>query len=75
MLGKGAFGRVYQVYKEGSGVIAAKVMKEEEFDYVEWQTGIKLTKDVQNPFVLKYFTATMNGEYAIILMEYANLGV
>ncbi|KAA6394074.1 MAG: hypothetical protein EZS28_010407 [Streblomastix strix] len=74
LLGKDGFGRVYQVYKEGSGVIAAKVMKEEDFEYGEWQTGIKLTKNVQNPFVLKYFTDNMNGEYVVIQMEYANLG-
>ncbi|KAA6374556.1 MAG: putative Serine/threonine-protein kinase Aurora-3 [Streblomastix strix] len=74
LLGKGGFGRVFQVYKEGSGVIAAKVMKEEDFEYGEWQTGIKLTKNVQNPFVLKYYNANMNGEYAVIQMEYANLG-
>ncbi|KAA6367735.1 MAG: hypothetical protein EZS28_036739, partial [Streblomastix strix] len=74
LLGKGGFGRVYQVYKEGSGVIAAKVMKEEDFEYGNWQTGIKLIKNVQNPFVLKYFTDNMNGEYVVIQMEYANLG-
>ncbi|KAA6316859.1 MAG: hypothetical protein EZS28_055195, partial [Streblomastix strix] len=67
--------RVYQVHKEGSGVIAAKVMKEEDFEYGEWQTGIKLTKNVQNPFVLKYFNTNMNGEYTLTQMEYANLGV
>ncbi|KAA6389253.1 MAG: hypothetical protein EZS28_015220 [Streblomastix strix] len=75
LLGKGGFGRVYQVFNEKFEVIAAKVMKEEDFEYGEWQTGIKLTKNVQNPFVLKYFNANMNGEYVVILTEYANLGV
>ncbi|KAA6356971.1 MAG: hypothetical protein EZS28_047502, partial [Streblomastix strix] len=39
--------------------------KEEDFEYGEWQTGIKLTKNVQNPFVLKYFNTNMNGEYTL----------
>ncbi|KAA6376195.1 MAG: hypothetical protein EZS28_028277 [Streblomastix strix] len=67
-------GIVYQVYKEKTGVMAAKIMKEEDFDFCEWQAGIKLTKGVQNPFVLEYDSINVNKNFAVILMEYANLG-
>ncbi|KAA6397514.1 MAG: hypothetical protein EZS28_006965 [Streblomastix strix] len=43
-IGKGGFSRVYQVSKPGIGVVAAKVMKEEDFNMKEWQVGFKLAK-------------------------------
>lgn len=36
--------RVYQVFKEKYGVITAKVMGEEDFDFKEWQIGMKMSK-------------------------------
>ncbi|KAA6370629.1 MAG: hypothetical protein EZS28_033844, partial [Streblomastix strix] len=60
-IGKGGFSRVYQVSRPGIGVIAAKVMKEEDFNIKEWQIGFKLAKGNTNPFILKYHSATMYG--------------
>ncbi|KAA6364381.1 MAG: hypothetical protein EZS28_040092, partial [Streblomastix strix] len=74
VLGQGGFGRVFQVYKEKFGVIAAKIMKEDDFEFGELQTGIRLTRNVLNPFVLKYIESFQTGKYAVILMEYANMG-
>ncbi|KAA6369654.1 MAG: putative Serine/threonine-protein kinase kin-29, partial [Streblomastix strix] len=65
---------VFQVYKEKFGVIAAKIMKEDDFEFGEWQTGIRLTKNVLNPFVLKHIESFQTEDYAVILMEYANMG-
>ncbi|KAA6375013.1 MAG: putative AGC family protein kinase, partial [Streblomastix strix] len=72
-IGKGGFGRVYQVCRPGTGVIAAKVMKEEDFDIKELRIGFQLTKGNTNPFVLKYHSAQMYGSLAVILMEFANM--
>ncbi|KAA6391950.1 MAG: hypothetical protein EZS28_012525 [Streblomastix strix] len=44
MIGKGGFGRVYEVWRPGTGVIGAKVMKEEDFETKEWRVGFQLTK-------------------------------
>ncbi|KAA6395534.1 MAG: putative AGC family protein kinase [Streblomastix strix] len=74
VLGQGGFGRVFQVYKEKFGVIAAKIMKEDDFEFGEWQTGIRLTKNVLNPFVVKHIESFQTEDYAVILMEYANMG-
>ncbi|KAA6384640.1 MAG: putative Serine/threonine-protein phosphatase 5 [Streblomastix strix] len=74
VLGEGAFGRVFQVRNERLGVMAAKIMEESKFEYSEWQAGIQLTRNVQNPFVLRYHEATLNGQNVLILMEYSNMG-
>ncbi|KAA6392184.1 MAG: putative calcium/calmodulin-dependent protein kinase [Streblomastix strix] len=74
VLGQGGFGRVYQIFNEKFGVIAAKIMKEDDFDFGKWQTGIRLTKNALNPFVLKYIESFQTKDYAVILMEYANMG-
>ncbi|KAA6397905.1 MAG: putative CAMK family protein kinase [Streblomastix strix] len=73
MLGRGAFGCVYQVHKLEYGVIAAKVINEENFNINEWKIGFQLAQGVQNPFVLKYYSAQMFGIHTILLMEYANM--
>ncbi|KAA6395170.1 MAG: hypothetical protein EZS28_009305 [Streblomastix strix] len=44
MIGKGGFGRVFEVWRSGTGVIGAKVMKEEDFETKEWRVGFQLTK-------------------------------
>ncbi|KAA6376126.1 MAG: putative STE family protein kinase [Streblomastix strix] len=73
-IGKGSFGQVFLVYNEQYGVIAAKVVKEEDFNLGEWQTGFRIARGKQNPFVLEYHSANLYGENAIILMGYANIG-
>ncbi|KAA6389333.1 MAG: putative AGC family protein kinase [Streblomastix strix] len=73
-IGKGAFGNVFLVFKEDVGIVAAKVMREEDFDSTEWKAGLALSREGQNPFVLKYHSTTMDGNNAVIVMEYANCG-
>ncbi|KAA6354342.1 MAG: hypothetical protein EZS28_050131 [Streblomastix strix] len=73
-LGKGGFSHVFQVKKQEYGVIAAKVMNEDEFDLNEWRTGFQLAQN-RNPFILKYHSAQMYGFNAVILMDYANMKV
>ncbi|KAA6371354.1 MAG: putative CAMK/RAD53 protein kinase Cds1, partial [Streblomastix strix] len=73
-LGKGAFGNVFLVFKDDVGIVAAKVMNEEDFDTTEWKAGLTLSRKGQNPFVLKYHSTTMDGNNAVIVMEYANCG-
>ncbi|KAA6366762.1 MAG: hypothetical protein EZS28_037711, partial [Streblomastix strix] len=72
-LGSGGFGNVYLVFKQDIGIVAAKVMKEKDFDFNEWKVGLKLGREGKNPFVLKYISTTINEEFAIIIMEYANM--
>ncbi|KAA6308467.1 MAG: hypothetical protein EZS28_056685, partial [Streblomastix strix] len=60
---------VYLESKKIVGVVAAKVVKESEFDYKEWKIGLKLGSDGRNPFVLQYLSTTSNKEFAIIIME------
>ncbi|KAA6367586.1 MAG: hypothetical protein EZS28_036887, partial [Streblomastix strix] len=66
---------VYQVCRPGTGVIAAKVIKEEDFNMKEWQVAFKLAKGNSNSFVLKYHSAQMFGTQTVILMEFANMKV
>ncbi|KAA6400308.1 MAG: putative AGC family protein kinase [Streblomastix strix] len=73
-IGHGGFGNVYLVFSKELGLSAAKVMRESDFNYDEWKTGHALGREGNNPFVLKYHAANMNGDNAIILMEYANMG-
>ncbi|KAA6399946.1 MAG: hypothetical protein EZS28_004530 [Streblomastix strix] len=71
---KGGFGRVYEVHKQDLGVVAAKVMEEENFNFREWQEGVKLTQNIQNPFAVQLIESLQTKEYAVIVTEYANLG-
>ncbi|KAA6357083.1 MAG: hypothetical protein EZS28_047391 [Streblomastix strix] len=74
-LGKGSFSHVFQIKKQEYGVIAAKVMNEDEFDMNEWRTGFELALENRNPFILKYHSLQMFGFSAVILMDYANMKV
>ncbi|KAA6387187.1 MAG: putative NEK protein kinase [Streblomastix strix] len=73
-LGSGSFGRVFLVYKEDVGVLAAKVMKLKDFDSIEYQAGEKLGNNDKNPFSLKYKSPIIYERYVVLQMEYANLG-
>ncbi|KAA6359084.1 MAG: hypothetical protein EZS28_045389, partial [Streblomastix strix] len=63
---------VYQVYKEDTNIIAAKVMLRKDFSIDEWNSALKLMRN-ENPFMLKYHSANFIGDIVIILMEYANM--
>ncbi|KAA6394236.1 MAG: putative CAMK protein kinase [Streblomastix strix] len=56
------------------GIVAAKVMREADFNYEEWKVGLALSREGNNPYILKYFTTNSNSENTVILMEYANMG-
>ncbi|KAA6367114.1 MAG: hypothetical protein EZS28_037358, partial [Streblomastix strix] len=72
-LGEGGFSHVYMVYKEGIGILAAKVIPYKEFSFSEFHVGFEHTKDGSNPFVLKYIESFQTGDFAVILMEYSNM--
>ncbi|KAA6368961.1 MAG: putative Polo kinase Plo1, partial [Streblomastix strix] len=67
-IGHGGFGN------QELGIVAAKVMREADFNYEEWKVGLALSREGNNPFVLNYFTTNSNSENTVILMEYANMG-
>ncbi|KAA6353675.1 MAG: hypothetical protein EZS28_050798 [Streblomastix strix] len=69
MLDEGSSSCVFQVYKPDLGVVAAKVMKKEDFNIKELQNIIKLSQESPNPFLLKYISANIYGENAVIIME------
>ncbi|KAA6393453.1 MAG: hypothetical protein EZS28_011018 [Streblomastix strix] len=48
-LGKGSFGQVFQVYHPEMGLIAAKVMENENFDVNEWNVAGILNEDHLQP--------------------------
>ncbi|KAA6386736.1 MAG: putative AGC family protein kinase [Streblomastix strix] len=73
-IGHGGFGNVYLVYKEDLGLVAAKLMKESDFDYNEWKVGLALGRENKNPFALKYFEQFSTSDTEVLLIEYANLG-
>ncbi|KAA6395923.1 MAG: putative AGC family protein kinase, partial [Streblomastix strix] len=72
--GESTHGHVYQVFSEQTGLIAAKVVKDSDLNFNEWQNSIKLTKQMSNPFALKYDSINIDKKFAVAQMEYANLG-
>ncbi|KAA6398744.1 MAG: hypothetical protein EZS28_005728 [Streblomastix strix] len=60
------------VKKKNSEVMVAKVIKEKDFNINKWNLIQEITKDDQNPFLLKYESVQTYGEYAIIFAEYSN---
>ncbi|KAA6379421.1 MAG: hypothetical protein EZS28_025051 [Streblomastix strix] len=73
LLGVGGFGRVYLVNRKQNENIAAKIIEIENFDSREWNSGLALGIDKQNPFVIKYLDLIKTDEYVIIFMDYCNL--
>ncbi|KAA6372073.1 MAG: hypothetical protein EZS28_032401 [Streblomastix strix] len=65
---------VYLVFKEDIGIVASKVMREEEFDTTEQKARLSQKRESLIPFQLKYHSATMDGNNVVIVMEYANCG-
>ncbi|KAA6371418.1 MAG: hypothetical protein EZS28_033056 [Streblomastix strix] len=72
-LGKGQYRHVFKVQKEEFGIIAAKVLNQEEFENYEWREDFQKKIGNTNPFALKYISRTDYGLNTVILMEYANL--
>ncbi|KAA6358523.1 MAG: hypothetical protein EZS28_045950 [Streblomastix strix] len=60
---------VFQVFKPELGIVAAKVIKKYDFGSKKWRIGFQLTQENQNPFVLKYISANIYGDKAVIIME------
>ncbi|KAA6392398.1 MAG: putative CAMK family protein kinase [Streblomastix strix] len=70
---KGQFRHVFKVQKEEFGIIAAKVMNEDEFQNYKWRQDIQKIIGNTNPFALKYISKTTYGLNTVVLMEYSNL--
>ncbi|KAA6360463.1 MAG: putative CAMK family protein kinase, partial [Streblomastix strix] len=73
-LGRGSFGCVYLVYHHKQKIVATKVIHIYLFDKGEIDAQIELLKiKKMNIFVMKYVGYMTEGQYPILLMEYANL--
>ncbi|KAA6356793.1 MAG: hypothetical protein EZS28_047680, partial [Streblomastix strix] len=71
-LGQGSFGKVFLAYNQGLtflGLIAAKVMRSEQFDTNEWNVS---SKDNVIPFIVQFKLVKQGPEYTIILLEFCN---
>ncbi|KAA6377771.1 MAG: putative Myosin light chain kinase A [Streblomastix strix] len=74
-LGRGASGMVYLVNSPDTeiGLVAAKVIKNENFDANEWSVAGILDQE-PCPFIIRNIAAKKFRDSTIILLEYANLG-
>ncbi|KAA6397444.1 MAG: putative serine/threonine-protein kinase ATG1a [Streblomastix strix] len=71
-LGAGAYGRVYLAHHQDFGIVAAKIVDSDKFDYSEWEASGKL-KEAACPFIVKFIAANeFQEKLVVILMEYAN---
>ncbi|KAA6363411.1 MAG: hypothetical protein EZS28_041062, partial [Streblomastix strix] len=75
-IGCGSFGRVFQVQHQAVGVVAAKVIRNEDFDEKEWEIAVMIQSDPPNirPFKIQYIAAKNFETYTVMLMEYCNTG-
>ncbi|KAA6377716.1 MAG: putative CAMK/CAMKL/MARK protein kinase [Streblomastix strix] len=75
-IGKGALVKVYLVQHPDVGVIAAKVIQNENFEENEWTAAGVFVGDPPNTrsFIVKYIAAKKFDEMTVILMEWANIG-
>ncbi|KAA6366989.1 MAG: putative CAMK family protein kinase [Streblomastix strix] len=75
-LGTGASARVYLVSHNQFGIVAAKVMRNEDFNEKEWDAAGVFDKDPPNirPFIIQNIAAQKFETHTILLIQYANLG-
>ncbi|KAA6366711.1 MAG: hypothetical protein EZS28_037762, partial [Streblomastix strix] len=75
-LGEGGYGRVYLVHHPELGIIAAKIMDNENFDQREWDAADILNKDQTHkfPFIVQNILARQFATSTVLLLEYANMG-
>ncbi|KAA6375241.1 MAG: putative Phosphoenolpyruvate carboxylase kinase 1 [Streblomastix strix] len=75
-IGHGSFGQVFLVYHPELNVVAAKVMKNENFLETEWDAaGIFQSDPPQiRPFIINNILAKKFDTMTVILIELANLG-
>ncbi|KAA6390049.1 MAG: putative CAMK family protein kinase, partial [Streblomastix strix] len=76
-IGEGSYGKVFLVQIPGSeiGIVAAKVIKNEDFLEREWEAAGVVENDPQNssPFIIKNIAMKNFDKFTVILYEYANL--
>ncbi|KAA6388176.1 MAG: putative AUR protein kinase [Streblomastix strix] len=66
--------RAFNVSKKEQGIITAKIVNKYEFNFEQFQAGLELAKDEQNPFLMKYTDIIQSDEAFILLSEFANFG-
>ncbi|KAA6367139.1 MAG: hypothetical protein EZS28_037335, partial [Streblomastix strix] len=75
-LGQGAYANVFLVNHQQLGEMAAKVMKNEDFNEKEWEAAGIFDKDPPNsrPFIVRNIRAKQFDKMTVLLIDYANLG-
>ncbi|KAA6388880.1 MAG: putative Aurora kinase [Streblomastix strix] len=75
-VGRGSFGQVFLVQHADVGVVAAKVIQNENFEENEWNISALLNTDpVQTcPFIVRNILAKKFDKFTVIILEYANQG-
>ncbi|KAA6378215.1 MAG: hypothetical protein EZS28_026258 [Streblomastix strix] len=68
---------IFQVHHPQLGVVAAKVMKNEQFDSHEWDVSGKLCRDSTYtcPFIIRNILAKQFDTMTVLILEYCNIGV
>ncbi|KAA6386164.1 MAG: hypothetical protein EZS28_018310 [Streblomastix strix] len=75
-IGEGSFGKAFLVHHPDFGIIAAKVMKNENFEAREWDAAGVFVDDPPNirPFIIQNIAAKYFDKMTVILIEWANIG-
>ncbi|KAA6366394.1 MAG: hypothetical protein EZS28_038080 [Streblomastix strix] len=75
-IGEGSFGKAFLVHHPDFGIIAAKVMKNENFETREWDAAGVFVDDPPNlrPFIIQNIAAKKFDQMTVILIEWANIG-
>ncbi|KAA6356920.1 MAG: hypothetical protein EZS28_047553, partial [Streblomastix strix] len=75
-LGEGSNGKVFLVHHPEFGIVAAKVIQNENFEAREWDTAGIFVNDPPNirPFIIQNIAAKGFDKMTVIILEYANIG-
>ncbi|KAA6378502.1 MAG: putative calcium/calmodulin-dependent protein kinase [Streblomastix strix] len=75
-VGRGSFGQVFLVQHADIGVVAAKVIQNENFEENEWNVSKILINDTPQtcPFIVRNILAKQFDKFTVILMDFANYG-
>ncbi|KAA6378050.1 MAG: putative mitogen-activated protein kinase kinase 1, partial [Streblomastix strix] len=75
-VGRGSFGQVFLVQRPDVGIVAAKVIQNENFEENEWNISQILINDpVQTcPFIVRNIIGWKFDIFTVILMDFANKG-
>ncbi|KAA6378136.1 MAG: putative Protein tyrosine kinase [Streblomastix strix] len=75
-IGEGSYGQIFAVHDPQIGIVAAKVMKNEDFLENEWNISGPLSQGPPHirKFVVNFYLAQRFDRFTVILMDYCNMG-